>query len=148
MFKAAASASLATQAEFMQFIAHHGKSYGTREEYEFRLSIFEKNLAFINEHNQAGEGHTLGLNSMADWTSYEYNRILGYLPKNRPTMAEPYVEDLTSVPKSKDWRKSKAVTEVKNQGNCASGWAFSATGALESSHFIDKNGSLESLSEQ
>jgi hypothetical protein len=35
-----------TEAErsFIDFIAAHHRSYGTKEEYEFRLSVFEKNF--------------------------------------------------------------------------------------------------------
>lgn len=47
----------------------------------------------------------------------------------------------------KDWRKEGAVTPVKDQKMCASCWAFSATGALESHYFI-KAKVLSNFSEQ
>lgn len=46
-----------------------------------------------------------------------------------------------------DWRTQGAVTPVKNQGDCQSGYAFSTTGAIEGFYAINSN-VLRSFSEQ
>jgi len=51
------------------------RSYGTKEEYNYRLSIFEKNFndyIYHNANNAATHGYTKGINGFADMSDYEF----------------------------------------------------------------------------
>ena len=69
------SSSLEAQSHFVEFLSQHGKSYATKEEFDFRFGVFRGNLQFIDSHNEQNKGehaHKLGLNHMSDWTRQEY----------------------------------------------------------------------------
>jgi C1A family cysteine protease len=83
---------------------------------------------------------------MADWSQHEYKKLLGY-QANKKTAQPIAAQSNGTIPDAVDWRTSGAVTPVKNQGQCGSCWAFSATGAMEGAYQI-KNSKLVSFSEQ
>jgi hypothetical protein len=58
--------------KFMEFVTKHGKSYGTRAEYDFRAALFKENLKFTEQHNSGNETHTVEVNEMSDWTNEEW----------------------------------------------------------------------------
>jgi len=141
-----------TEMAFISFIAENGKSYGTREEYEFRLAQFSKKVEFVQQHNALNaDDHFVGINHMADWTDHEYKKLLGFKHHNKKAHKKhhKHVEsvNVSDIPASVDWRTLGAVTPVKNQAQCGSCWAFSATGAMEGRYQI-KNNTLVSFSEQ
>jgi len=133
-----------------------GKQYSSDEEVS-RRAIWEANVEIIRQHNlEADMGlhtYTLGMNKYGDMTNQEFNKMMNTLNVNlrdqtlavdRHTYRAPAN---VQIPDAVDWRPKGYVTPIKDQGQCGSCWAFSATGSLEGQHFA-KTGQLVSLSEQ
>jgi C1A family cysteine protease len=127
-------------------MSEFGISYGTQEEFEFRMSLFAKKDAEIKEINATEENFTVGHNFMSTWTDAEYKKLLGYAGQAGEGVRNYVALEETNA-SSVDWRTKGAVNAVKNQAQCGSCWAFSATCAVEGAHFL-KSGKLLSLSEQ
>jgi len=136
--------------EFINFVSEHRRSYGTKEEYEYRLALFTKAFQTIKEHNAEKSTFTMGVNQFSDMSAYEYKQLLGYKANMKKSSGAPHIaleSDILAAPASVDWVTSGKVTPVKNQGSCGSCWAFSTTGSVEGAYAI-KKGSLLSFSEQ
>jgi len=120
--------------------------YETPEVFFARFNAFKANIAYINKRNTENITFTLGMNQFTDLTNEEYNLLLTRPQSNRAPLTEEFV-DLSGVPNDVDWRTSGKVQRVKDQGQCGSCWAFSATAATESIIAI-KTGTLPDLAEQ
>ncbi|KAL1373386.1 hypothetical protein pipiens_018690 [Culex pipiens pipiens] len=139
---------------FDKFKTRHNRTYQSSLEHEMRFRIFKNNLFKIEQLNKYEQGTAkYGITHFADMTSAEYRARTGLVvPREgdevnhiRNPMAE--IDEHMELPDAFDWRELGAVSEVKNQGNCGSCWAFSVVGNIEGLHQV-KTKKLEEYSEQ
>lgn len=97
----------------MAYVSLFGKSYGTYDEFNFRLARFIEAHEEIIEHNESASSFTMGHNKFSDWTEKEMAQVMGYkklgVRGEHATLEESRVAPV-------DWRALGAVTKVKDQG--------------------------------
>ncbi|RZB40822.1 cathepsin L [Asbolus verrucosus] len=141
--------------QWSHFKVTHKKQYATPLEEAKKLKVFQDNLAAIEEHNakyEKGEvTYKKSINQFGDLTKEEFLAYVNRGKFSRPQFpgkySKPFVASKKPAAAEVDWRNQGAVSEVKNQGQCGSCWAFSTTGAVEGQLALSGRG-LTSLSEQ
>merc|ERR1719391_569427 len=137
--------------QWEEFKSRYGKVYEDAEEAR-RRQVWESNFDFMEKHNAAYaagfETYSVGENEFNDLTTDEFVSIFnGLRITENTTTNDIFVPQKKNAPLKVDWRPLGYVTPVKDQKQCGSCWAFSATGSLEGAHF-NKTKKLVSLSEQ
>jgi len=124
------SADVFVERLFSDWSKEHNKVYSTSDEAIKRYNIFKTNLEWINKRNTELEHMTVGLNQFADMTQEEFAAIY-LIPLNETQFREEVAR--VAVPQDPDniHVGGKCSTPVRNQGQCGSCWAFSASGALD-----------------
>ena len=141
---------------FAEYETYFAKSY-TAVERPLRFAAFVENLAAIEARNaDGGLGHHW-VGKFADLSKEEFKaRYLGYKPKADASAGQEEdasLEAALATPASSiDWRNkkvggTKVLTPVKDQKQCGSCWAFSATAQIETDVAI-ATGQLLDLSPQ
>lgn len=126
----------------------YSKTYGLGEDAQ-RYQVFVENYENILKHNSEDHTYKLGLNQFADLTPAEFKeKHLSSLELTPNTTQNLQGLEEGELPTATiDWRAKGFVTPVKDQGQCGSCWAFSATAAVESAIAIGGGGNV-SLSNQ
>jgi len=145
----AATLAIDLQADFRSWMAAHDKTY-TGAKFNKAFLAYKINTARIARLNVAaqaeGRDTTFAHNKFSDMTPSEFKAkyLSGYKPQPFRGIpgAVPVVIDVAQagdIPASWNWVDQKKTTPVKDQQQCGSCWAFSATEGVESAWLMANN---------
>ena len=146
--------------QFIAFTEEFRKVYYSGKERRQRARIFYSNLKRLGNLNFADRFSPYGITKFFDMLETQFAKahlMFGVAVSSTLEQGRRHVRSLTDsmdwtgpIPKCFDWRDRSppVVTKVKDQGKCASCWAFAAVAQIESVWAIQGHEPLTELSTQ
>jgi len=138
---ACAIATTKLELQFDQWMRRFNRQYTNENEKFYRMNVWRDNIFQIAALNKEaalqGRDTKWAVNKFSDLTADEFKmKYMGYKPSHPrlPPRTQPASNDHPmGIPTAFDWANNKSVvTPIKDQEQCGSCWAFSATEGLES----------------
>jgi C1A family cysteine protease len=126
--------------QFHEYNTFWNKTHADHAEKVRRFENFQMNAKKIAESNArtaaTGVGARFGFTKFSDLSFEEFKKMNGFVPRAGRQASTTEKRSVQQPGGSIDWVAQGKTTPVKDQGQCGSCWAFSATETVESANLI------------